>query len=58
MYNKKPYFVLSNVTSFSKYDNIEEETKEIMDIIDGKIIEKYNIIFSDKFIILYNFLIY
>ncbi|ORX53730.1 hypothetical protein BCR36DRAFT_348617 [Piromyces finnis] len=34
IYNKEPYLVLSNVTANNKYDNIEDETKEVMEIID------------------------
>jgi len=36
IYNKEPYLVLSGVTSTKAYDNIQDETKEVMDIIDGK----------------------
>jgi diphthine-ammonia ligase len=34
IYNKEPYLVLSGVTSTKAYDNIQDETKEVMDIID------------------------
>lgn len=34
IYNKEPYLVLSGVTASKNYDNIQDETKEVMEIID------------------------
>ncbi len=37
IYNNEHYLVLSGVTASRSHNNIQDETKEVMDIIDGKI---------------------